>query len=75
VNAEQSEVKVTMVALLLKAAAGALEAYPQFNASLDGDELVLKRYYHLGFAADTPQGLVVPVIRDVDRKLHPDYFE
>jgi pyruvate dehydrogenase E2 component (dihydrolipoamide acetyltransferase) len=67
-NAEQSEVKVTMVALLLKAAAAALQAYPQFNASLDGEELVLKRYYHLGFAADTPQGLVVPVIRDVERK-------
>jgi pyruvate dehydrogenase E2 component (dihydrolipoamide acetyltransferase) len=67
-NAEQSEVKVTMVALLLKALAAALEAYPQFNASLDGEELVLKRYYHLGFAADTPQGLVVPVVRDVERK-------
>jgi pyruvate dehydrogenase E2 component (dihydrolipoamide acetyltransferase) len=67
-NAEQSEVKVTMVALLLKALAAALQAYPQFNASLDGEELVLKRYYHLGFAADTPQGLVVPVVRDVERK-------
>jgi pyruvate dehydrogenase E2 component (dihydrolipoamide acetyltransferase) len=67
-NGEQSEVKVTMVALLAKAAAAALQAYPQFNASLDGEELVLKRYYHLGFAADTPQGLVVPVIRDVERK-------
>jgi pyruvate dehydrogenase E2 component (dihydrolipoamide acetyltransferase) len=67
-NAEQSEVKVTMVALLLKAAAAALQAFPQFNASLDGEELVLKHYYHLGFAADTPQGLVVPVIRDVERK-------
>lgn len=67
-NAEQSEVKVTMVALLLKALAAALEAYPQFNASLDGEELVLRRYYHLGFAADTPDGLVVPVVRDVDRK-------
>jgi pyruvate dehydrogenase E2 component (dihydrolipoamide acetyltransferase) len=67
-NAEQSEVKVTMVALLLKALAAALQTYPQLNASLDGEELVLKRYYHLGFAADTPQGLVVPVVRDVDRK-------
>jgi pyruvate dehydrogenase E2 component (dihydrolipoamide acetyltransferase) len=67
-NAEQSEVKVTIVALLLKALAAALQAYPQLNASLDGEELVLKRYYHLGFAADTPQGLVVPVVRDVDRK-------
>jgi pyruvate dehydrogenase E2 component (dihydrolipoamide acetyltransferase) len=67
-NAEQSEVKMTMVAILLKAAAAALGAYPQLNASLDGDELVLKRYYHLGFAADTPQGLVVPVVRDVESK-------
>jgi pyruvate dehydrogenase E2 component (dihydrolipoamide acetyltransferase) len=67
-NAEQSEVKVTMVALLLKALAAALQTYPQLNASLDGAELVLKRYYHLGFAADTPQGLVVPVVRDVERK-------
>jgi pyruvate dehydrogenase E2 component (dihydrolipoamide acetyltransferase) len=67
-NAEQSEVKVTMVALLLKALAAALQTYPQLNASLDGEELVLKRYYHLGFAADTPQGLVVPVVRDVERK-------
>jgi pyruvate dehydrogenase E2 component (dihydrolipoamide acetyltransferase) len=61
-------VKLTMVALLLKAAVAALKQFPTFNASLDGDDLVLKRYYHLGFAADTPQGLVVPVIRDVDRK-------
>jgi pyruvate dehydrogenase E2 component (dihydrolipoamide acetyltransferase) len=61
-------VKLTMVALLLKACVASLKQFPQFNASLDGDDLVLKRYYHLGFAADTPQGLVVPVIRDVDRK-------
>jgi pyruvate dehydrogenase E2 component (dihydrolipoamide acetyltransferase) len=61
-------VKLTMVALLLKASVAALRRFPQFNASLDGDELVLKHYYHLGFAADTPHGLVVPVIRDVDRK-------
>jgi pyruvate dehydrogenase E2 component (dihydrolipoamide acetyltransferase) len=67
-NAEQSEVKVTMVALLLKAVAAALKSHPKLNASLDGEELVLKRYYHLGFAADTPHGLVVPVVRDVDRK-------
>jgi len=57
-----------MVALLLKAVAAALKSHPKLNASLDGEELVLKRYYHLGFAADTPQGLVVPVVRDVDRK-------
>jgi pyruvate dehydrogenase E2 component (dihydrolipoamide acetyltransferase) len=61
-------VKLTMVALLLKGCVASLKQFPQFNASLDGDELVLKRYYHLGFAADTPQGLVVPVIRDVDQK-------
>jgi hypothetical protein len=57
-----------MVALLLKACVPALKAFPDVNASLDGDELVVKRYYHLGFAADTPNGLVVPVIRDVDQK-------
>ena len=61
-------VKMTMVALLLKASVAALKRFPDFNASLDGDDLVLKRYYHLGFAADTPNGLVVPVIRDVDQK-------
>jgi pyruvate dehydrogenase E2 component (dihydrolipoamide acetyltransferase) len=57
-----------MVALLLKACIPALQRFPEFNASLDGDDLVLKRYYHLGFAADTPGGLVVPVMRDVDKK-------
>jgi pyruvate dehydrogenase E2 component (dihydrolipoamide acetyltransferase) len=67
-NSEQADVKVTMVALLLKALTSALERFPQLNASLDGEELVLKRYYHLGFAADTPQGLVVPVVRDVEQK-------
>jgi pyruvate dehydrogenase E2 component (dihydrolipoamide acetyltransferase) len=61
-------VKVTMVSLLLKACAAALRAFPEFNSSLDAGALVLKRYFHLGFAVDTPQGLVVPVIRDVDRK-------
>jgi pyruvate dehydrogenase E2 component (dihydrolipoamide acetyltransferase) len=67
-NTEQSDVKVTMVALLLRACAAALDSYPRFASSLEGDELVLKRERHLGFAADTPRGLVVPVIRDVDRK-------
>ncbi|MDQ3607615.1 MAG: 2-oxo acid dehydrogenase subunit E2, partial [Actinomycetota bacterium] len=67
-NTEQSDIKVTMVSLLLKASAATLRAFPDFNASLDGDELVLKKYFHLGFAADTPNGLVVPVIRDVDAK-------
>jgi pyruvate dehydrogenase E2 component (dihydrolipoamide acetyltransferase) len=61
-------VKVTMVALMVKAVVATLQALPQFNASLDGDELVLKRYYNIGFAADTPNGLVVPVIKDADRK-------
>jgi pyruvate dehydrogenase E2 component (dihydrolipoamide acetyltransferase) len=67
-NAEQSDVKVTMVALLLKASVAALQKFPDMNSSLDGDDLVHKKYYHLGFAADTPNGLVVPVIRDVDQK-------
>jgi pyruvate dehydrogenase E2 component (dihydrolipoamide acetyltransferase) len=67
-NSEQADVKVTMVALLLKAAAASLKAFPDVNSSLDGDELVRKKYYHLGFAADTPNGLVVPVVKDVDRK-------
>ncbi len=60
--------KFTMLAFLLKACAVALRKFPQFNASLDGDDLVLKQYVHIGFAADTPNGLVVPVIRDVDQK-------
>jgi pyruvate dehydrogenase E2 component (dihydrolipoamide acetyltransferase) len=68
VNAEHSDVKVTMVALLMKACVGALKQFPQFNSSLDGDELVIKRYYNIGFAADTPQGLLVPVIKEADRK-------
>jgi pyruvate dehydrogenase E2 component (dihydrolipoamide acetyltransferase) len=67
-NAEQSDVKVTMVALLLKACSATLDAFPRFASSLDGDELVVKRERHLGFAADTPNGLVVPVIHDVDQK-------
>ena len=61
-------VKLTPLACLLKVSAAALKAFPQFNASLDGEELVLKSYVHIGFAVDTPNGLVVPVIRDVDRK-------
>ena len=67
-NAEQDDVKVTMVALLLKACASALDAFPRFASALDGDELVIKHQRHLGFAADTPNGLVVPVVRDADRK-------
>ncbi len=60
--------KLTMLAFLVKAAVAALQRYPEFNASLDGGELVLKRYYNVGFAADTPDGLMVPVIKDADRK-------
>jgi pyruvate dehydrogenase E2 component (dihydrolipoamide acetyltransferase) len=67
-NGEQKDVKVTMVALLLKAISSTLKAYPVLNSSLDGDELVLRKYHHLGFATDTPNGLLVPVIRDVDQK-------
>ena len=61
-------VKLTPLAFLVKAVVAALKKYPQFNASLDGDQLVLKGYYHVGFAADTPNGLVVPVVRDADQK-------
>jgi pyruvate dehydrogenase E2 component (dihydrolipoamide acetyltransferase) len=61
-------VKLTMVAFLVVACAAALKEFPDFNASLDGDELVLKRYYNIGFAADTPGGLVVPVIKGADGK-------
>jgi len=67
-NREQSGAKVTMLAFLIKAVVAALKKFPEFNASLDGDNLVLKHYYHIGFAADTPNGLVVPVIRDADQK-------
>ncbi len=66
----KSGAKLTMLAFLIKASASALKQYPDFNASLDasGETLTLKKYFHIGFAADTPNGLVVPVIRDVDRK-------
>lgn len=67
---EHKEFKITPLAFLIKAAVAALKAFPHFNASLDesGENLVLKRYYHIGVAVDTPEGLVVPVIRDCDRK-------
>jgi len=65
---EKSGVKVSMLAFMIKAAVATLKKFPDFNASLDGDNLILKKYYHIGFAADTPQGLVVPVIRDADKK-------
>ncbi|WGS48596.1 dihydrolipoyllysine-residue acetyltransferase [Paraburkholderia sp. D15] len=65
---EKSGVKVTMLAFVIKAVVSALKQFPTFNASLDGDNLVFKQYFHIGFAADTPNGLVVPVIRDADKK-------
>jgi pyruvate dehydrogenase E2 component (dihydrolipoamide acetyltransferase) len=65
---EKSGVKLTMLAFLVKACVAALKKHPEFNSSIDGDNLVLKRYYHIGFAADTPNGLVVPVIKDADKK-------
>ncbi|AJG22682.1 dihydrolipoyllysine-residue acetyltransferase [Cupriavidus basilensis] len=69
---EKSGVKISMLPFMMKAAVATLKAFPEFNASLDGDTLVLKQYYHIGFAADTPNGLMVPVIRDVDKKSIPD---
>jgi pyruvate dehydrogenase E2 component (dihydrolipoamide acetyltransferase) len=65
---EKSGVRVSMLAFMIKAAVATLKKFPEFNASLDGENLILKKYYHIGFAADTPQGLVVPVIRDADKK-------
>jgi len=65
---EKSGVKVTMLAFLIKASVAALRKFPEFNASLEGEQLVLKQYFHIGFAADTPNGLVVPVIKDADKK-------
>jgi pyruvate dehydrogenase E2 component (dihydrolipoyllysine-residue acetyltransferase) len=67
-NSEQDTAKVTMVAFLVMASVATLKEFPTFNSSLDGDELILKRYYNIGFAADTPGGLVVPVIKDADNK-------
>lgn len=69
-DAEKRGVKLTMLAFLIKASVNALKAYPNFNASLapDGDSLILKNYFNIGFACDTPDGLVVPVVRDVHQK-------
>ena len=66
----KSGIKLTMLAFVIKASVSALKKFPAFNASLDatGENLILKHYYHIGFAADTPNGLVVPVIRDADKK-------
>ena len=65
---EKSGVKVSMLAFMIKAAVATLKKFPDFNSSLDGDNLVVKNYWNIGFAADTPAGLVVPVIRDADKK-------
>ena len=65
---EKIGVKVTMLAFLIKACVAALKKFPEFNSSLDGDALVYKQYWHIGFAADTPNGLVVPVIKNADQK-------
>ena len=69
-EAAKRGVKLTLLAFLMKAVVNALRHYPQFNASLapDGENLVLKKYFHIGFACDTPDGLVVPVVRDVNKK-------
>jgi pyruvate dehydrogenase E2 component (dihydrolipoamide acetyltransferase) len=64
----KQEVRVTMLAFLIKACVAALKEFPEFNASLDGDNLIVKRYYNIGFAADTPNGLVVPVVKGADGK-------
>jgi pyruvate dehydrogenase E2 component (dihydrolipoamide acetyltransferase) len=64
----KSGIKVTMLAFLIKASVAALKKFPDFNASIDGDNLIVKQYWHVGFAADTPNGLVVPVLKDADRK-------
>jgi len=67
---EKAGIKLTMLAFIMKASVAALQKYPDFNSSLDaaGENLTLKKYWHIGFAADTPNGLVVPVVRDVDKK-------
>jgi pyruvate dehydrogenase E2 component (dihydrolipoamide acetyltransferase) len=65
---EKAGVKVTMLAFLIKACVSALKKFPDFNASLDGDAIIYKQYFHIGFAADTPSGLMVPVIKDADKK-------
>ncbi|QTH63496.1 dihydrolipoyllysine-residue acetyltransferase [Psychrosphaera ytuae] len=67
---QKSDLKITPLVFIMKAVASALTAYPQFNSSLspDGESIVLKKYVHVGIAVDTPNGLVVPVVRDVDKK-------
>jgi pyruvate dehydrogenase E2 component (dihydrolipoamide acetyltransferase) len=65
---KRAEIKVTPLAFLIKAAVFALKKFPEFNASIDGDSIVYKNYYNIGFAADTPNGLTVPVVKDADKK-------
>ncbi len=65
---EKAGIKLTMLAFMIKASVAALKKFPDFNSSLDGDQLVLKQYFHIAFAADTPNGLMVPVIKDCDKK-------
>jgi pyruvate dehydrogenase E2 component (dihydrolipoamide acetyltransferase) len=65
---EKAGPKLTVLAFLIKASVAALKRFPDFNASLDGDSLILKQYFHIGFAADTPNGLVVPVLKHADQK-------
>nr|WP_315428231.1 dihydrolipoyllysine-residue acetyltransferase [uncultured Albidiferax sp.] len=65
---EKAGIKLTMLAFMIKASVAALKKFPEFNSSLDGDQLVMKQYFNIGFAADTPNGLVVPVIKDADKK-------
>src|SRR5438128_559430 len=65
---EKSGIKVTMLAFLIKVSVAALKKFPEFNASLDGDNLVYKKYYHIGSAPDTPNGLVVPFVKNADQK-------
>jgi pyruvate dehydrogenase E2 component (dihydrolipoamide acetyltransferase) len=69
---EKSGVKLSLLPFMVKAAVATLKRYPEFNASLDGDALIYKNYWHIGFAADTPNGLMVPVIRDADKKSVPE---
>ena len=69
---EKSGPKLSLLPFMVKAAVATLQKFPEFNASLDGDTLVYKNYWHIGFAADTPNGLMVPVIRDADKKSVPD---
>ena len=72
-EANKQNVKLTLLAFLMKASVGALKRFPDFNSSLDakGETLIIKNYYHIGVAVDTPEGLVVPAVRDVDKKGGP----